>query len=508
MMAPFASAQFIRRRVLSAAAMILLIFTGAFYRINDQGSKSFWVDEVWRAQQITLTESYTALQAGEYFGMEAPVQFSEYLFGSVGLAFFGSSEIAFRLWPALFSFLSMLLLAWLSIKTMRPHSALLALTLFCLSPGLVEHAHEFKPYTFEVFLTLLVLCWYFHDWREVWRQLLGAVVLIAVVLFGSNLWPFLLPLFFPFLFRLVRRNLTGLQILVGALGAALCGLLAVPILSRYVEGLQENKIFDFWDPYFLDSFPKAKQAFGENLPNFIDWYVDGPLELWPESRVFGYAAAAVVFVGIPTAAAFRSGRAAYALLSLLWLPLIFGFLGFFPPFTRVGAFMTVPVVLGVGCLVDVLPLRGRWFEAAAGAVVLILCTVVLLHYSPEEFPGARRHIQPVKELVQVIERQSQSADLVVADYPMQLSFRFYQLPPSLRIVSEASFPNRSPDDEEIREAVGLLEQRFPGQRVWLVASHRIDGYARYQQEMRKRGHEILYDWQRADAFGLLVRFQE
>ena len=77
--------------------VLVILAVGFNLRVGDQATKSFWLDEVWRAQQIVNTSSYRELKQGNYFGHEAPVLYSEYLLGKLGVSLFGKKELAFRI---------------------------------------------------------------------------------------------------------------------------------------------------------------------------------------------------------------------------------------------------------------------------------------------------------------------------------------------------------------------------------------------------------------------------
>src|SRR6185295_8138938 len=69
----------------------------------------------------------------------------------------GRRELAFRLWSSLFSVGALLAFAQACRRLLSPAIAIAALLLVAASAGLVQHAHEFKPFSFESCVTMLFL---------------------------------------------------------------------------------------------------------------------------------------------------------------------------------------------------------------------------------------------------------------------------------------------------------------------------------------------------------------
>ena len=83
-----------------------IVFAVALYaRLPADPAPYLWADESWRAYAILSTGDFPDFLRFMREDRHFPL-FSEWLFGNIGLAVFGFDEFAFRIWPLIFSLLS------------------------------------------------------------------------------------------------------------------------------------------------------------------------------------------------------------------------------------------------------------------------------------------------------------------------------------------------------------------------------------------------------------------
>ena len=137
-------------------ALVLILFTGVVLRTIQYGpSTSMWYDELSIALNV-LDRSLRELlfQPLQHYQV-APIGFL--FLEKVGVALLGDSEAGFRLFPFLFSLLSLVLFWRVSVRYLGDHSRLAALIVYAMSPTLVFYAGTVKQYSGDIAVTLFLL---------------------------------------------------------------------------------------------------------------------------------------------------------------------------------------------------------------------------------------------------------------------------------------------------------------------------------------------------------------
>jgi len=118
-------------------------------------NRSLWMDEVYLSTSLVKMSANELVSNSLYYQQKAPIGFllASKLFVNV----FGNKEIFLRIFPLISGILSMLIFIPVSRFFLKNQAALLAFTIFCLSPALVYHSVEIKQYSTELLGTVLSL---------------------------------------------------------------------------------------------------------------------------------------------------------------------------------------------------------------------------------------------------------------------------------------------------------------------------------------------------------------
>ena len=217
------------------AVLIVVILLGIVFRLGNLAAKPYWEDEIYTAMRVSGYGLQTVAEEirGQSISTEALSHYyqvsSERSWKETSLALarrpehaplyflltrawaqrFGSSEIAIRTLPALFSLIALPLFYRLSLRLFNsPYSASVTTALACLSPILIRQAQEARPYSLWVCgilaSSIMLLQALENDRRRSWfiysitvaftglTHLLSVFVLLAHVLYVFILSRFIL----------------------------------------------------------------------------------------------------------------------------------------------------------------------------------------------------------------------------------------------------------------------------------------------------------------------------
>jgi len=154
--------------------------------------RSLWLDEAWVANSIRAASLRDAIYYDAWLQTTPPLFVA---LNRVITAFFGTSNIAFRLLPAFFGIASIPLFSFLALRLLKPSFAIAAIVLFIFDPQLILYSQSLKQYSADVFSTvaLLVLGYRYLEKRtELWfYSLLAGVVACSFLSYPAMLfWPF------------------------------------------------------------------------------------------------------------------------------------------------------------------------------------------------------------------------------------------------------------------------------------------------------------------------------
>lgn len=485
---------------------IAVLLWGTALRINDQWTKDLWVDEVWRAQQILHAESYSELKAGKYFGMEPAVHLSEYVLGKIGLYIFGKSEIAFRFWPLLFSICSLVVFAVLSIFLLSNNWALFATFLYAGSAGLIEHSHEFKPYSYEsliinLFLLAIILRAKYKSIR--WPTILLLIFTFLSVIYTA-IWPFIWTIvlaqicyeFWPRrhelknYFYACSRHYRTISIIFILVAIASGGIFA----TEYLYNLKARKIFNFWQPYTLTSSEQIKAAFVDRLGEFNSWYVTS---VFTNNEVLysGIVLTLIYYLIVPLQLYSKKSLLFVPLIAVLLSQIILSLLGLFPVFTRVGSFQVGFYVLAISAL-------GEYFSSSIGrnwrrvefAVLLIFIPIIIFFHGIDDYAGRHSHIQQIKPLLTKIERfkdkNTSKKVFLITNYSAQLGLSFYGIDSKINSQPEIIFKDKKVTSSDVKKLAESFSKFLDNDSaIFILVTHRTESANIYKDELRKLGYQ-------------------
>lgn len=162
--------------------LLLVVLAGGVIPRLDGFGRSIWTREAWVANSV-LTDSLPQMFYYDQWLQTTPPLFLLLVRGSVGLL--GLSNYSLRAIPLTFSILTLLAMAALARRVLRPTSAILCTALVALSPQAVANAKELKQYSAELAATalLLFLLWEYaeaSDRRNYGLTCLGFVVFLPL----------------------------------------------------------------------------------------------------------------------------------------------------------------------------------------------------------------------------------------------------------------------------------------------------------------------------------------
>ena len=480
-------------RVFFLLLAIAALVYGTYLRTGDQHTKDFWVDEVWRAGTI--------VQANSFFDQEMPVQLSEYILGKLGVSIFGQTEIAFRIWPLACALASLALFSLILFKLFHPSLALLGTFLFSVSYGFVEHAHEFKPYTMELFFALstLFIAITFGSKKP------GTIffILSLVSLLASNIFPFFAPLLVIYF---LKSEINWTRSL---------GYLSIPfviflsIYLGYTQQLNSHNLFTFWQEYYLNSLPKIRVMFTSEIPKLLSWYALSPLELHKTLPLF-FTLILISSVISPLLMLCKRDFLVFFVALPLVLQIGLSTLGLYPAFTRVGSFyypfLLISLLYLPEHLIRLLPKNFlKPLDIFTAALIGVLAFNFCKDLKRENHPGYIKHQEESKILIAEINNKAQAGDVLAVSYHAHLMLNFYEIENRNELLYHRVPMARKTKPEEIKLLLQDIFEKFPDRQIWFLMVRRVQAYEIVKNELESKIVEIKANVKTKGAY--LFRFQ-
>lgn len=457
----------IRRIRISATQLITVVVAAgmtlrlAAWLLN----RSFWLDEVYLALNVT-SRSFVELWQPLDHDQGAPIGFLH--LAKLCHNLLGSSELALRVTPLLSGLAAMWLFARLAQRLLPAPAALLATTLFAFSPKLVHYSAEFKQYSSDVLVCVVLLLLASRHWTGArpasyrWLMFAGAAAIwfshpAAFVLAGAGL-----VLFGVAFWRSDERGLRGL------IGVGITWIAS--FLVCYAVCLRElsanRYLLDYWSEWFAPVPPRQLDQLG--------WYLRALCGLFEVPA--GMVVADVSFA-VPAAMLFAFGwwwlwRRQPALAASLIAPLVLALLASMAqryPFGGRLLLFAVPLLhLGIAAAIAESlwsrPTASRNFMLALGAVVVLapLATTlqeIIRPRSAEDHRAAVGHVCA----------HWQTGDVLLLSDMARQPWRYYSQPAGIE-PSQWSHVRRN-DWDSVRAAVQNVTGR---KRVWLLIAHERD----------------------------------
>ncbi len=183
------------------AGLAAIILLAIFARWPSHPHPYLWLDEAWRAYSVATTDGPFSFLA--YMRQNSEVLLaSEWVLGKISWHLFAHHPFGFRVWPLIFSLVS-IMGAWaFTRKSGQIRLALGPALLIAASFGFVYHSREFKPYALDLALAMWLL-WATLDALEKRRYRL-LISLLTMTAASSLSFLFLFPAVTVFL--LIRTH--------------------------------------------------------------------------------------------------------------------------------------------------------------------------------------------------------------------------------------------------------------------------------------------------------------
>lgn len=233
---------------LSSRFHYLLILTGVIIRLRQYFfCRDLWVDEAMIALNV-INRSYSELlQSLDYFQV-SPLGFL--FLQKTMVVLFGSSELVLRFWPLVFGIAAIFTFYKLLKATASPWVVSIALFVFVFSFKLVYYSSEFKQYSLELLLSILL---YHQVFKQPFEQMSMRQLLILAAFGALACWfsftiifvMFSVGLFLFFDILLKKQWVVLVKVLaVGGAWVFSFGIYYLSILSKYASNQTEQ--IDFW----------------------------------------------------------------------------------------------------------------------------------------------------------------------------------------------------------------------------------------------------------------------
>ena len=483
---------------------------GAIMRLSYL-DRSLWLDEAWVANSVQSTTLYEAFYYDDWLQTTPPLFV---VMSRVITTLFGTSNIAFRIFPAVAGIISILLFGFIAFRLLKPNYALIATLLFVFNPRLILYSQSLKQYSTDVLSSVIFVVagyMYMAKRRDRWFYvLLGSFVVLSFLSYQVIV-------FFPFLlyaavFRLDLRWGAGVDRGTIRLVCLRLGLVVVCVslvsAINYWFFIRPNKSPALVG-FFLEGFFQ-----GQGVGDFLKFYGLKFLTL-PGMLFFGGRGPFPVVAAVITLTGFiypwiarttLQDSPSYGAAMLLTLPVLgsvaLNLLGMFPlpRFDHrllVFVFPTIVLAFASGlqsfvhlcCFVAsrIKNFNALTGESAAGAIVfvgmavlgfLVFSTVGLRPYFAEEYEDSERAVAYLAERVQ-------SDDVLYIHSSMREQFRLYSqrtpVRPAKTIYGKVGMPccprkdYRSPSKESVLDVideVSRLSEASDGRSLWLLITNR------------------------------------
>jgi len=464
-----ASALGLRENKDSLWALVLFLMTAgvALRAYQYLFNRSLWVDEAMLALNI-VDRTFTGLMEPLNFNQGAPTGFL-FLekFSTLAL---GNNEFALRIFPFVFSLISIILFWMLANKLLPKKEALLALVFFVFNQYLIYYSSEVKQYSGDVFFVLLLYLLFIPRIESELskKESIAAAAIGAAIIWFSHPTVFVLAGFglTKALYDIFNRKWRNVQKLavIGTTWLS-SGLLFYFISLQNLAN--EESLLGFWKRYFAPINFLELSTYKWYLKRLLD-IMDNPIGLG-----FGHLLAAIILLTGLTALFFKDRIKTVFMLSPFLFLVIASSLRLYPLGERLMLF-TVPILIlflthGVFCLIEQ---ESLIVKSAGIAIASFLCIGIAYPSVDLTLNAGREEIKPA---ITFLKENVKAGDVVFIPSTSIPAFLFYQ-----KTRSEYQGINtivcRSPRKSK-KEALSCLQKLNRYTNVWFLLAH-YDKYER------------------------------
>jgi hypothetical protein len=445
-----------------------ILFVGAGLRIAQYAlGEVLWYDELALARNLVEKPLRALLTAPLDHAQVAPLGFT--LIEKAAIAALGNNEYALRLFPLLCALASLPLFAAVARRILPPGAALLAITLFSLSPAMISFGSQVKQYSTDVAVALLMTALTLRWWERRERggagsnaALLGAAGFAAVwfshaaVLVLAGLGAALL------VECAFRREASSLRSLVPASflwGAGMLGAIAAalqntsPSTQAYMQA--------YWAAGFMPLPPRS----GDELM----WLWRAFRGLFQRQLLYPLPAAGVLLMALGALSLIkRRPWAALVILAPIGAAFLASAMQRYPVGERVSLFLVPGILLLVAEGVDrvrrAVTAAWRPLGAAVAATAAIVCVYTLYAYLPMNFD------QDIRDVFAYVRERRLPGDAVYVFYNAGHATAYYG--PQYDLRPQETDMGLCPG-KDTRRLLHELDRYRGRARLWVIVSHAV-----------------------------------
>lgn len=428
------------------------------------------------------------LHSVTFFDITVPVQLSTFVLGKLGLFLFGVSPLAFKIWSQAFSILSLFVFVSIARRFFGRGVTLVGLFLMAFNVGLVEHAHESKPFSLEACLALCMILFFKKALEEqTYRSWLSVMGLYGVMTFTSTIWLFFFTVPLYSVWRLWKLKADFISIKNCTI-AVVWGALVILIVVHYSETLSRYRLYNFWKEYTFGSSEYLHGLFVRALPETLQKYVMSAVRLqdlhfaWSQALLFG------MWVVGPVILWRKRDLTWLVLVTPLIVQIGLAAMGRYPMLSRVSTFY-YPVMIFSLCvclqsIVHPLVCRVPQRVAGLGAPMLTLCLVWFLWPAWKgdklvsdkfgAFRGRHYHVQEFSAVADILRLTGKPGDVLITNGQAKSFLSFYYPRSTNRFIGLAMPKDVATSD--VRSAfLNNLSKKYLDTTAWFVFAYRTEG---------------------------------
>lgn len=437
---------------------LILILLGATFRTRAYlANRSLWYDEASLALDVLRNELFDLLGAG----INAPEGFL--ILTKMATLVGGRHEMILRLAPFWAGLSSLPLIYILGKRLFDADSAKIALLLACVSGTLIYYSTEFKQYSIDVFVALLLYLFFWDTCRSDSRlstsKCVGMALLGVLAIWISHPACFILAGIGTVLFaNALYKNRWQTATLLSCVGATwLVSFGILYFFSLKHLGAQESLI-EFWQKSYMPLPPFSLQDLAW-FPRVFHKIFAYPTDMFPP--IVGMA----VFCAGVFAAAHHEKQSLAILLTPIGFTLLASGLHRYPFHGRLLLFL-VPVLLLL--IARGLTYLWKWQKTHHAAILLSAIIIVFPFFHTLKLLQNGPQREELRPVMRKVSRRTKPGDSIYVYYGARRAFAYYR-PRCFSGEQSVTIGNSHRSKPEQYQAE--LDPLSSTGRVWILMSH-------------------------------------
>jgi hypothetical protein len=416
-----------KQKVIFNLLIISIIIFGLFLRLDQYWfNRSLWLDEAFFAVNFLQRDIWTILHLPLDYSHThiAPPGFM--LFTQLVVAWLGNYDYVLRLIPLISGCLALIWFYFLARLTVSPTAVIISLFLFAISTNLISYSVEFKQYSSDVLIAIMLL-WLGIAWREtklnLWNSL-GLICLGSISLWFSYPAALILATIGSYWFWYALGRRTALLPLILIAFVWTVNLIILVLVVRN-DGITASPIGEwlviFWTEVFQGFMPALNTPEGQQwLGHKLIHIFRQPADLGEKAK---YLPLALFVLGIIIAIRQNLYLLYIAVLPII-LALILSYLHLYPFADRLILFLLPILYLVIAEAIAQFRLQIANYPAKLTTYALQLLLVIMLVY-PIQNIGNKIEKQELKPLLEYLQINKSSNDKLYLYHWVEPAFRYY-----------------------------------------------------------------------------------